>query len=125
VSDTSPQKKSGRTWPIILGTLIVFVLAVYGVGQVLELFWRAPTVAMCDGKPMGPYDKCGSYRPGSDTAQSVTDATSQLQGDQFGHSLYVYLTAFGIVVALAFAVSFLLPISRADEKTSRTSTPHN
>lgn len=91
----------------MLATIALFGLAVYGVAQGLELFWHAPTVAMCDDKPMGPYDKCGSYRPGSDVAQSTTDATSQLQADQFGHTLFVYLTALGIVIALAIAVSLL------------------
>lgn len=107
MSDTSPQKKNNWIWLVVLGTLALFAAAVYGVVQVLELFWHAPTVAMCGDKPMGPYDKCGSYQPGSNVAQSTSDATSQLQADQFGHGLMVYLTAIGIVFVISIVIGAL------------------
>ncbi len=116
MSDAAPQKKNNRIGLAVIAALIVFGFAVWGTAQVLELFWQPPTVAMCDGKPMGPYDKCGSYRPGGDTPQTTSDAKSQLESDRVGYTVSVYLTALVIVVVAAIAGGFLFGAYKGDRK---------
>ncbi|GAA3455697.1 hypothetical protein [Dactylosporangium matsuzakiense] len=102
---TRPDSKGGLCGLFVVAGVGIVVAAVYGIGQALSMFWHPPTVPECDGQPMDVYDICESRRPGGGV-ESTSSYSQQLGADRFGHYLYLYLTAFVILVVFCVLLGF-------------------
>lgn len=97
----TPRHNTVPVLVLIIGPIAAFLLATYGVGQLLGTFWHGPTVAICNDRIMSPDEFC---HVNIDAASANYTYDQQLHNQRLEYNVYRYGASFVIVAVLTFVI---------------------